>query len=75
MRITARIFSFFALMSVIWSSVFASSPFDIILGDAPDIAVTDIHQETNYLYMRVCNFGGSLTDSDTTITLAMKKTG
>lgn len=37
--------------------------------------MTDIHQETNYLYMRVCNLGGSLTDSDTSLALAMKKTG
>lgn len=62
-------------MSMVGSSVFAYSPFDIILGNAPDIAVTDIHQEWNSLYARVCNLGGSLTDSDTTIALAMKKSG
>ncbi|MDD5377430.1 MAG: CARDB domain-containing protein [Candidatus Gracilibacteria bacterium] len=75
MRIVARVLWLLALASTIGSSVFANSPFDIILGDAPDIAVTDIHQESNYVYMRVCNLGGSITDSDTTLALAMKKSG
>lgn len=75
MRITCKIIAFLALASVASSSVSAASPFDIILGRAPDITVTDIHQETRFVYMRVCNLGGSITDSSTSLALAMKKTG
>ena len=75
MGTTSKVFSFLSLLGILGSSVFASSPFDIILSRAPDIAVTDIHQETNFVYMRVCNLGGSITDSDTSLALAMKKSG
>lgn len=75
MRILSKISLFLSVLSILTSSAFASSPFDNILGRAPDLAATDIHQETRFLYLRVCNFGGSITDSDTTLALAMKKAG
>ncbi len=75
MRIFSKICLFLSAFMLLGSSVFAASPFDNILGRAPDLAVTDIHQETRFLYMRVCNFGGSITDSDSTLALAMKKSG
>ncbi len=75
MRILSKIALFLAFSGTFWSSVFAASPFDIILSRAPDIAVTDIHQETSFVYMRVCNLGWSIADSNTSIALAMKKPG
>lgn len=75
MRIFSKVCVFFSIFSLFSASALAYSPFDSILGRAPDLAVTDIHQETRFIYMRVCNFGGAITDSDTTLALAMKKAG
>lgn len=57
MRTISRFFLLPLFLYIFCNPVSAASPFDIILGNAPDIAVTDIHQETNFLYMRVCNLG------------------
>lgn len=75
MRIFSKICVFFSLFSIFAGYALAYSPFDSILGSAPDLAVTDVHQETRFVYMRVCNLGGAITDSDTTIALAMKRVG
>lgn len=75
MRTTAKILAFVAFASIACGSVSAYSPFSSILNRAPEIAVTDIHQETRFVYMRVCNLGGSIADSSTSLGLAMKRTG
>lgn len=75
MRITSKIFLFLCLwfVSILCNAVSAASPFDILSRYLPDIAVTDIHQETGFIYVRVCNLGWTLIDSENIVVLAIKK--
>ena len=75
MKTISKSFVFFVFFYISGSCALAFSPFDTILERLPDIAVTNIHQETSYVYMQVCNLWGGLMDSDTSLVLAMKKTG
>lgn len=71
MRTVSRILWFLSFMSIIGHSVFASSPFDILSRYLPDIAVTDIYQETSFFYAKVCNLGGTLSESEDTLNIAV----
>lgn len=71
----AKFLAVCVLANAFFGSVSARSPFDPILGYVPDIAVTDIHQESRFVYARVCNLGGTLSDSEDTLVLAMRKAG
>lgn len=71
MRTTSKILSFLSLISILGNSVFAASPFDILNKYLPDIAVTDIYQETSFFYARVCNLGGTLSESEDILNMAI----
>lgn|GEM_PF-6156511 len=73
MRITSRILTFLLSVNMLWTSVFAASPLDIFSKYLPDISVTNVYQETRYIYMRVCSVGGALYSSENILTLAIKR--
>ena len=72
MRTIAKILLPLVIANIFWSSVFAS-PLDILAKYRPDIAVTDIRQDTRYVYVKVCNLGGVLPSSAQTLIVALKK--
>ncbi len=74
MRTFFKIFLFLFASSILSTTTFAASPFEILSKYLPDIAVTDIHQETKFVYMKVCNVGGVLDDTEKTLIIAIKKT-
>jgi hypothetical protein len=73
MRTTLKIFLFLFTSSILSVAVFATSPFEILSKYLPDIAVTDIHQETKFVYVKVCNIGGVLDNTENNITIALRK--
>lgn len=74
MRTTLKILLFLFASSILFAAVFAASPFEILSKYLPDIAVTDIHQETKFVYVKVCNVGGVLDNTENTLMIAIKKT-
>lgn len=75
MRTLSQIVLFVGLIGTFWNPVSAASPFESLFRYLPDIAVTDIHQETRFVYARVCNLGGVLSDSETTLVVGIQKPG
>lgn len=82
MRTTLKLSLFLWLpITILFSTIAAASsfytipPLITVVNRLPDIAVTDIHQESQFMYMRVCNNGWSLGDSVTSIVLGMKSVG
>jgi len=71
MRTASKILLVLFFISTLTDSVFAASPFDIFSKYLPDIAVTDIYQETKFLYATVCNIGGTLTETENTLAIGI----
>lgn len=71
MRSVLRCIISVVIMGIFSGLVSASSPFAVFSKYLPDIAVTDIYQETKFVYMKVCNMGGVLADSERTLSLAL----
>ncbi|NDK19345.1 hypothetical protein GW819_00725 [Candidatus Gracilibacteria bacterium] len=71
MRIASKSLLILFLISTFADSVFADSPFDIFSKYLPDIAVTNIYQETKFLYATVCNIGGTLTETENTLAIGI----